>query len=132
MTMTRARAEEILDAYGADPARWPAAERDALRAMIAAEPALAAARDAARRLDAALGVLPPPPALALNPVAIAAAARRLRGGAAPARRLWARAAGLAAAALVGVWVGWSGIVNPPGDEREDALAFLAGVEGDVL
>jgi len=46
-----ARMAQILDAYGASPARWPAAERDAALAWAAAHPD---ALDEARALDAAL------------------------------------------------------------------------------
>jgi hypothetical protein len=44
----------LLDAYGADPARWPDAERDAAMAMINADPTLAARRDEAAVLDGLL------------------------------------------------------------------------------
>ena len=52
--MTETRALEIIAAYGADPARWPAAERAALRAL-AARPAVAAALVNAAALDGLLG-----------------------------------------------------------------------------
>ena len=53
--MDEARMAAILAAYGADAARWPAAERDAARAWLAAHPdILEAQRDEARAVDAAL------------------------------------------------------------------------------
>jgi len=52
--MTESRAREILAAYGGDPARWPRAERGALRRAIRRDPALAAAAREARALDRAL------------------------------------------------------------------------------
>ena len=52
--MTAERAAEIIAAYGADAARWPADERAACEAAIALHPALCAARARAARLDRAL------------------------------------------------------------------------------
>ena len=51
--MTIERALEIIDACGADPRRWPAAERSVVLAF-AADPRLVAALAAARDLDASL------------------------------------------------------------------------------
>ncbi len=57
MAMTETRFRAVLDAYGADPARWPEAERAAATAFLAAHPQVATALlDAAaldQRLDAA-------------------------------------------------------------------------------
>jgi anti-sigma factor RsiW len=52
------RAREILAAYGANPARWPTGERDALSALIAAQPELAQAVAQAQALDQALEAWP--------------------------------------------------------------------------
>jgi hypothetical protein len=52
--MTSERALEILSAYGADAARWPADEVGACLAQIARDPVLAHARCDAAVLDAAL------------------------------------------------------------------------------
>ena len=52
--MTPDRVMTLLDAYGADPARWPEAEREAAMALISADPALAARRDEAAALDGLL------------------------------------------------------------------------------
>src|SRR5207237_8400141 len=65
--MMAARLHAILDAYGADPAHWPAAERDAALALLARSPEARRQHDAAARLDAALDASPvdvPAPALA--------------------------------------------------------------------
>lgn len=53
--MTPSRAAEIIAAYGADAARWPAAERSATLAALEADPALRADCAAAERLDLLLG-----------------------------------------------------------------------------
>ncbi len=48
------RAIAILDAYGASPARWPKAERDAMQMLLMRSPQLRAHRDAAASLDSSL------------------------------------------------------------------------------
>lgn len=52
-----ARGLALLDAYGADPARWPAEERSVF-AALAGESRFEAARAEAAALDAALGAAP--------------------------------------------------------------------------
>lgn len=54
------RFRHLLDAHGADPARWPAQERAAALALVEAEPAARALLDEARALDVALDALPTP------------------------------------------------------------------------
>jgi hypothetical protein len=54
--VTAQRLSELLDAYGADPARWPEAERTAAQALLVRTPELSARIDA-ERLDAALACL---------------------------------------------------------------------------
>lgn len=125
------RARKVLDAYGADPARWPATERAAIAAAIAADPALTAAQADARRLDGALARMPAPEIPAINPLAITAAARR---GAPRGVRIWiARAAGLAAAAVLGFAVGLTGPLRTPmTGENADALAVIATIDEEML
>jgi hypothetical protein len=140
------RLEALLAAYGADPARWPAAERDAARALLARSAAARARRDAAARLDRLLDAVPaaaPSPALAARvlaaaPQAPAAAARRRPG------RRWpyvaAAASAAAAAALLVVAVHDPGPA-PRAVPAEDVArlgvyevptdALLAGPEGDL-
>lgn len=52
--MTPERAAEILEAYGADPVRWPADERAAAAMLIAGSPGLRERQARAMALDAAL------------------------------------------------------------------------------
>ena len=111
------RFKVLLDGYGADPARWPAAERAAAEAFARTSPEAASLIAAARALDRALECMPTA-APALDPVAVAAAA-----SAAPQRRArqprrsgfgfaWPNFAGLAAAMAVGFVVGWTGMIGP--------------------
>lgn len=54
--MTPERVSAIIEAYGASPARWPAAERDDALALIAEQPErFATAQAAEAELDALLG-----------------------------------------------------------------------------
>lgn len=138
--VTPDRVRDILAAYGAAPQRWPAAERDAILALVATDASLAQALAEARALDGLLDDAPAPPAMMVNPIAIAAAARS--GGrstaAAPAvaagPRLRWRIAGMAAAAVLGFVVGVSGLAPPRSTvDRDDIAAAFAGmIEEDVL
>jgi anti-sigma factor RsiW len=106
--MDRERFEQLVEAYGADPARWPADLRAAAEAA-AASPEAGEALRAARALDQALDSFDSePPSLALRQRILA---RAPRPRSAPAWRLgrafWLSGAGLAAACAVGVVVGVS-------------------------
>lgn len=71
------RLRDVLDAYGAELERWPAAERDALSAVLARSAAARRLREDAARLDAALDALPavlPSPDLEARILAAASAA----------------------------------------------------------
>ncbi|MDP3295172.1 MAG: sigma factor [Nevskia sp.] len=50
----------IVDAYGADPRRWPAAERDAAQTFVASDAQAAVLLTEALALDASLDALPTP------------------------------------------------------------------------
>lgn len=56
--MTLERLTEIVEAYGASPLRWPVAEREAAKALLAREPHARALADDARKLDAFLDAAP--------------------------------------------------------------------------
>jgi hypothetical protein len=64
--MTLARLGELLDAYGADPESWPAAEREAACALLAQSAEARCRHEASAQLDAVLKLAPshaPSPAL---------------------------------------------------------------------
>jgi anti-sigma factor RsiW len=127
--MTPERALTIIEAYGADPRRWPADERDAARALIARTPELAAALAREAAMDAVLAAAPPAPDVMLNPAAIALQAQR---AAIPARaRSWLRGGALIAATLAGFIFGWvqSSLQL---DDRGDWSAALEWIEEDAL
>ena len=106
--MTETRFRELLDAYGADPRRWPADERGAAEAFSASAQAQTSLAEA-RQLDAALEAFASPgPSFELRQAVLAAAPR---GRSSPFSRvrpfgLWS-GAGWAAAAAAGVVLGVS-------------------------
>ena len=94
------RAAEIIAAYGADPARWPDAERATALHVIAASPVLTAALAEAHGLDADLVRWAQAP-LAVAPHAAADAARIAQRRPRPVVR-WAMGTGLAASLAAGL------------------------------
>jgi hypothetical protein len=126
--MRHGRFQRLLEAYGADPARWPEDERAAAERHMAADPAARAAVEAERRLDALLGRLPPvpEPSIAL-PLALPAQRRPLlqrllHAGHGAAWSMWPRVATLAMASVVGVVIGLSGVAD----------RYSAAQEGDAV
>lgn len=130
--MTFERLIEILDAYGADPARWPADERAAARAFVAKDARAADALAQARRLDEWLDTYDP---------ADDASAARVRNAlekaiphvpsatAIPllvAWSTWQRAAALAAVLMFGIATGMvTSAVSPPVAGNETDIVRLA-------
>jgi len=123
--MDRQRFDHLLEAYGADFARWPADEREAAAAFaVAHAPALADALNDARALDCVLdsrrvaGDAPE-----LLSARILAAHKRQRSGSFD----WRAAAALAACAVFGVAVGYGGgLLAPVADDGDYfASAFEA-------
>lgn len=126
------RVRTLIDAYGADPDRWPAAERDAALRIVETDPTLAAELADARALDRLLDAVPAPlpnPALkaALKAVPERARLRWSDRLAAfwPFGAPWRPAAGLAAAALVGIVVGLTAPDGATGSGQEDGLVTVA-------
>ena len=126
--MTLNRLQQVAEAYGADPRRWPAAERQALEPLLAQHPAAHALLRGEQNLDRLLDgwqVAPPDWALERRIVAVAAMAGQVRpvrpwqrlagwlellwpgNGLPRGRLLWPQVAGLAAAAMIGFLVGIS-------------------------
>lgn len=146
-----ARFARIVEAYGAEAERWPEAEREAALALIRAEPKAKARLAAASRLDRALAALPQPvPAdaaflkrlatvpHAATPAPASRAAPRWAGTFAAAlgfRTLVPQGLALAAAGLIGVWLGLS--LNVPNGgtaiEMNDTayFAFNPDLEKDL-
>lgn len=129
--MTPERFRELIDAYGADPKRWPESERLGALALLQRTPALAAELDAARRLDALIDAWPVAAAPA-DPAHLVARATRAsqepvgnvvplapRRRAPATIRTWVRGAALAAAGICGLIVGMSDPTMTPGSANAD-------------
>ena len=100
----------ILDAYGADPSRWPDAERDAARALLADSTEAMALRDSAAALDTALSaaVAPAPSQELMAAILTAAEPSGWRRWAAefwPFGPVWQPVSALTTAALLGIAIG---------------------------
>lgn len=120
--MTRERFEQILEAHGADPARWPAAER-AAAAAFAERPEAAALLSEAAALDALLdGAETPPPGELLQRRIIKAGQAAVDARSAPRWR--PAAAGMAASLLLGFSIGFGGALMDRETAVEGALAAL--------
>ncbi len=118
-----AKFEALIDAYGAEPRRWPADRRAAAEALLEISAEARALRDAGARLDGLIAAAPVEPAPAHLVGRILAAAPRSRA----ARRagaggwlagLWKPAIGLAFAAVMGIALG--GVVSPFETNTADA------------
>jgi hypothetical protein len=141
MDAVKTRLAEVLAAYGADPARWPAAERDRLLALVESEPGLLAE---AREIDRVLARAVPSPKIP------AGAAGRLleRAGqetsrtnvvpldqARPKRQpsiwSWGAGAALAASFACGIFLGTTNLAAQFGDgdvvEIDDPIV-LTGID----
>ena len=138
MDALKTRLAEVLAAYGADPARWPAAERARLEALVRSEPQLLVE---AREIDLVL-------ARAAQPGVPAGAAARLLARAAetkpqpnvvPFDRIrragsiwsWGAATALAASFACGIFLGTTNFAARLGDsdvvEIDDPIV-LTGID----
>ncbi|MEN0652545.1 MULTISPECIES: hypothetical protein [Hyphobacterium] len=123
------RFKAILEAYGADPDRWPEAERDDAVAFLRSERSAQAAHDAAAELDGLLA----PAAISAMPSEILTA-RLLRAVPQPEFLAdWKRVAAAAALALaIGLGGGYvSGTLVPPADEEAYYEIAFDGLDSEV-
>lgn len=123
-TLTPERARAILEAYGAEPARWPAGERRAMRRALKGDVDLQAAAREMAALDAVLATDRPGrdvPALEARILAAAPAPAALNPFASR-RQIPAFAA--AAALMVGSLAGFGGALVSPqaSDPAADVIA----------
>lgn len=108
LPVTKPRVLALVDAYGGDPARWPAHEREAAVALLSGDPELARAAEDAGHLDLMLDALPVPqpnPALRVALKDIPERGNPLLALISGWFGLWRPAAGLAAAAVLGIVIG---------------------------
>ena len=140
MDAMRTRLAEVLAAYGADPARWPAAERDRLMALVENEPEILAE---AREIDQVLAGARSPAVPQGAPARLLARAAqqrpqpnvihldRARAGRPPSIWSWGAAAALAASFGLGIFLGTTNLTLPFGDsgvvEIDDPIV-LTGID----
>lgn len=135
-TMSLERLRALLDAYGANPDRWPPQERAAALALLEQSPEAQRWRDASARIDALLDHAPGfevsatliDRILAAAPTPAPSANRTPPPYRHTTRRVWAwriiaAAAPLAAAAVLVLWV-----LNKPSQTPERANVTLAEIE----
>ena len=135
------RLKILLDAYGADPERWPERERAAARELLARAPEVQAPARRAAALDAALDAAPLAAPPGLDPAALAARVMRLSARAAAAATSWRFSFGwpnfatLAAAAALGLVIGWTDIETTAqsysGNDVLEKLSPVAAAENPL-
>ncbi len=126
--MTEERFFQILEAYGADPAHWPADEREAAQGFALARPELVAVATSDEKvLDELLDRM-------IEPVADTALLERrvLARLPRPAMPDWMAPSAVAAALVLGVCLGFaSGAVTVPQDDMDTIYAdAFTGYEQD--
>jgi hypothetical protein len=138
--MTPERFSTLLDAYGGDPKRWPAPERDAALAFLANTPSARIMVADALRLDALLDRLEPATATLDAEHIAALAARTAQDKPAvvvpfrPKQRrprpvwAWARAGALAAAGIAGLIVGMGNVTDTASRNTGSALDLYDAVQ----
>jgi len=143
--MNLQRFQQILDAYGANPQRWPMAERAAAQAFLQQSVDAQALLDEAQNIDAMLDQLPDNVAslgLTQRIIALSQAqpqnnvlwqwVQRWLLGDTPAQQIWRPALILGLPLLLGVWLG----VNMANQEQtrleREAIAALAEAELQIL
>ena len=112
--MTKERFRELLDAYGANPARWPEAEREAALAFIEASAEARALRDEAVAFDRLIDLADTTPATAqlearilatLPPAGATSGIRAFLAGLIPGHPVWVPASALALSLALGLAAG---------------------------
>lgn len=130
--MNAERLEQLIEAYGASPRRWPEAERAAAERLLAERPELRAGLAAAADLDHWLDTAPRPrPSTALHDRVLASAVQA-RGGRALVFGLsrplaWLAGAGMAAAACAGAMSGVALTTHLTADARAEAVYAQASL-----
>ena len=141
--MKLGRLSAILEAYGADPERWPADEREAALALTRSSVPAARALAEARMLDSMLleqsfpDIADEPERFTLLHSAIVSATRRRVvqtwfgrwfGFDLTPSQLWPSVAGLALASVLGFAVGLGGLLQTDTDHDADEIAVLSPID----
>jgi hypothetical protein len=128
------RLKTLLDAYGADPGRWPDEQREAARQLLAGSAEARAYVQQAAVLDTLLDAAPLTVSPGLDPAALAARIMRMPARVTAAATSWRFSFGwpnfatLAAAAVFGLVIGWTDIQMSQGYAADaDLLELLSPV-----
>jgi hypothetical protein len=132
--ITLDRLKILLDAYGADPGRWPDGQREAARELLTRSPEARAYVQQASVLDTLLDTAPLTAPPGLDAAALAARIMRMPGRVAATAAAWRFSFGwpnfatLAAAAVFGLVIGWTDIQMSQGYAADgDVLELLSPV-----
>ena len=128
MTMSLIRLTELLDAYGADPARWPLEDRVAASDLLARSSEAKALARRAAEIDEALDATPLTlPSTGESSVLASRilASLPLKRPLPSVRFGWPNWTALAAASVAGLVIGWSGLNIGAGLAATDASDLLA-------
>lgn len=106
----RRRLQQVIDAYGADPARWPAAERDVLEPLLDKDSAALREAGALDRLLALASAVEPRGIPAFGSLARPAPAKAPMGTH-PQIRRWTAMLPLAASVAAGIYLGSGGALD---------------------
>lgn len=132
--------EQLLDVYGAEPRRWPAAQRQAAQELIATELAARELFAAAQALEEQLAALPQPALPAALAQRILANAPQRSGWTQALRQLWSELGGLRLAGPVlacGLMAGitWPMLETPLSTSSDDpdliSVAQLGEEQWDI-
>lgn len=133
--MDAERFAALLDAYGAEPRRWPEGERDAALAFVRTDRRAAAMMEAAGEIDDLLALHHAP---APSPILAAAIVARAPHRVWTRARLWWAALALGLAGAGGVFAGSAATaalagptVHVPAYGHEDATAYGDLIEEDM-
>lgn len=130
--MTLDAFSDLADRYGADVAAWPAHDRAAARALLAAEPAAAKALEEATQLDRLLDTIPTPGASTNLEARVAALMQRPSDAhwfwVLIARPVW-RPMVFATAMLGGIYLGAAALPSALATDSGLDLSSVAG--GDI-
>lgn len=133
--MNEKKFQEVIAAYGANPARWPESERDGMVLFSQANTQAAHELAGARQLDRLLDLLPDYQPQEMLRIRILSAEQRLRSSAWrwPLDSVWRPAAGMAASLAFGILLGL--FVTPrdvpgPAQTAEYDLSVLAFNNGE--
>lgn len=140
VTITNERFRELLDAYGANPMRWPETEREAALALVEASAEARGLRDEVAAFDRLIDLADTAPATAklearilatFPPSSRASGLRAFLAGLIPGHPVWVPASALALSLALGLAVGaFVPAIAGLGSARDQDTALIALGDAD--